>query len=133
MRTLERVTTKIVRIIPEIVEADRGFRLNDGSGWKYCWTDSHGRNQHSEDTYSTQSEAYAAAVVSGRFDRRNISLADVLRALPPGVYLKTLGDQARLIVDDPDREDGPIYWDCANDSLHKQESQVLEFLDRRLT
>lgn len=66
---------------------------------------------------------------------REIRLADVLLAMPPGIYLKTLGEQTRLVVDD---RDGPYdrseatYWDCSRDNLFEQSDETLEFIGKVL-
>lgn len=67
----------------------------------------------------------------GDYDTEDsITLADVLRTLPPFMYLKTMGEQVRLVSSDADP--GVIYWDLTCPSLDEQEPEVIEFLERIL-
>lgn len=77
-------------------------------------------------------DSYRAAELSSGYWPR---LADVLLAMPPGTYLKTLGEQVRLVVDDektaPDV--APItYWNLCADSLDEQSLETLVFINRIL-
>lgn len=57
-----------------------------------------------------------------------ITLADVLRALPIGIHLKTLGEQTRMIAyDEEGAHEGIEWWDCTTD-YDGQTQEVKEFI-----
>lgn len=123
------VRAAIVKAVPEILELKPGCLVKHASGVGTIV----GRTKNDTDFLVKFSlldyvgEAYEFGpnwTILGR----HITLADVLRTLPPGVYLKTLGEQARLVVDDPDRDEGPVYWDCTADSLDEQSEETIAFL-----
>lgn len=63
-------------------------------------------------------------------DERPITLEDVLRAMSPGIYLKTMGQYTRLVVEDMEHRPhagNPVYWHLGK-PLSEQSDEVIEFL-----
>lgn len=68
--------------------------------------------------------------------RRNfspITLADVLRVIPIGVYMKSLGEQVRFVTYGEEGEElaGIEYWDLTTD-LEGQSEETKAFLSKIL-
>lgn len=64
-----------------------------------------------------------------------ITLADVLRAMPVGIYMKSLGEQVRLVYDEATDDEtariDPEYWDLTTD-YDGQTQEVKEFIGKLL-
>lgn len=58
---------------------------------------------------------------------RSIQLADVLRALPIGIYMKTMGDQLRLVFEN--RDGSELEWWDLTKLLDEQSPETIAFLD----
>jgi hypothetical protein len=64
---------------------------------------------------------------------KTVHLADVLLAMPVGIHLKTMGEQARIVAyDEEDEHIGLEWWDLKNDDLEKQSPETIEFIGRVL-
>ncbi len=133
--TLEKVRAKVIEAVPEIVELKFGCRIQkDGETFALAIEEDKGIFEKTLAGYwmCVSDDGQAIAVQKGiriEIIGRPITLADVLRAIPKRMYLKTIGDYTRL-VDDGDGyvHHGPVFWDLTRPSLDEQEPEVWEFL-----
>ena len=139
--TLERVRAAVIKAVPEIVELKFGCELfiqnymasvnllEDRRG--RCWIPENGE-PNSDFLALGGSLTYFDEKHIKEIIGRDITLADVLRAMPVGVYLKTMCEEARVVIYDEEGETlGVEWWDLAL-PLHLQEERVLTLIYKAL-
>ena len=101
--TLERVRAAVIKAVPEIANKPCTHRLMaDENGCPF------GRHE------------------------RDITAADVLRAMPEGIHLTTKGDVIKMVAYDEEGKSLRFGWWYLPLPLHLQSEEALTFLDKTL-
>lgn len=125
------IKAKIIELVPEILELKFGCEVDvAGFGRMIVTQDMQGDNFQlmpyglEEKLPVAQGEHFTVYFNRDTLNNslnkiigRPITLADVLRAIPVGVYMKSLGEQVRFVSYDADMEahTGLEYWDLLSD------------------
>lgn len=125
------VKQKIQELNPEIMELKFDCRIESSTGTIGVFT---GVRLNGEvfEIYSNppgyiHSIPSKLSVILGR----PIQLADVLRAIPIGLHLKSLGEQVRLVKDDEGSDVELEYWDLTTD-YDSQSDETKRFIGELL-
>lgn len=141
MTHLESITEKIVVAVPEIMEPGFGCKLLPKNVSAFKWADPGDSAvivrtlEGGESVRIVWSDARISTEELSDFEilGRPIGLADVLRAMPIGIHLKTMGDQTRMVAYDEEGNNSGLEWWDLTQPLSGQSEECHAFLDTILS
>jgi len=134
--TLERVRAAVIKAVPEILELKFGCEIRRVTNEEDVEVILHTAANHPfyfvAKTDNTGGRYLDYKKSEWEIIGRDITLADVLRAMVQGVHLTTSGDDIRMVAYDGEGSCLGLGWWNLPLPLHLQSEEALTFLDKTL-